>query len=130
MPAPVYTSFQQYCQELRPTPDEVASMLQDLKRVCVTWKRVSHYLGISPDNVIPWAVGRHVPSQGAARAVWLTWVLICRPGSILTTGDLCTTGRFTKRGNPATAGDRLKLPPKEDILPDDIIPQDGDLSAR
>lgn len=119
-----------FCAAIRPTPDEVAAMVIDIKRVCVTWLRTAHYLGINGDTLRSWVSGRVTPTDGGARAVWLTWILICRPGAIQTTGDLCTSGRFTKRGNPATAGDRLKMPSKEEILPDDIIPQDGDLSAR
>jgi hypothetical protein len=104
-------------------------MIMDVKRVCVTWRCTAHYFGIPHDTLRSWSSGRRSSNIASARAVWLTWVLICRPGSIQTTGDLCTTGRFTERGNPATAGDRLKQLPKE-ILPDDIIPQAGDLAER
>jgi hypothetical protein len=124
------TPFQLFTAALRPSHDEVSAMIMDIKRVCVTWLRTAHYLGINADTLRSWVSGRVPPTQGGARAVWLTWVLICRPGSIQTTGDLCTTGRFTERGNPATAGDRMKHPTKEEILPDDIIPEDGALGPK
>jgi hypothetical protein len=128
MPQPRPTHFQLFAGVLRPSHDEVSAMVRDIKRVCVTWRCTAHYLGVNVDTLQSWTSGRCVPTQAGARAVWLTWVLICRPGSIQTTGDLCTTGRFTARGNPATAGDRLKQIPKAEQLPDDIIPQAGTLA--
>lgn len=55
-----------------------------------------------------WFNGKRSPSAASAKAVFIFWAMICRPGEIETVFDLATCGRFTRRGNPATAGGKLK----------------------
>ena len=70
------------------------------------WKQVCQATGIPRRTLYSWRDGRKHPTPAAARAVWLIWCMICRPGSLQTVFDLSTSGRFTDRdrANPATAG--------------------------
>lgn len=110
-----------------PTQDEVGHMLNDLRDKLGQWSEVSVITGMGTSSLQAWLDGRRNPSKPAARCIWLYWVTICRPGAIETTWDLSTCGRFTKRGNPATAGQRSKRNPKSSPSPDNVTAQDDEV---
>ena len=96
-----------FLRSLQPTPDEVSAMIQDLRaRFDGEWRPVVQCAGVCRKSLYSWVNGDRVPPPSGRRAVWLVWCMVCRPGSIRTTFDLATSGRFTarRRGDPATAG--------------------------
>jgi hypothetical protein len=97
--------YEWFIRAIQPTPDEVASMMIDLCRVCGDWAQVEITTGIPQIVACEWIWGRNRPSFAAAKAIFLYWAILCRPGEIDTVFNLSTCGRFTKRGDPATAGD-------------------------
>ena len=98
---------------LLPVPDEVAAMVCDLRsELGGEWRQVVQATGIAQRTMTSWINGGRKPPPASARAVWLCWCLVCRPGAIQTIYDLATSGRFTDggRGDPATAGTQTRAP--------------------
>ena len=100
--------FEIFSRALQPTPDECALMISDIFRRLGSWEMVEVVTGIPQASLCAWLWGRKDPASAPAKAIFLLWSSICRPGELQTTFDLSTCGRFTKRGNPATAGGKLK----------------------
>lgn len=108
VPNPIPSEYERFLQAIPPTPDEVAMMLADLRRVFGKVGRVSRVLGLPARHLFEMSSNAGRPSRASARLIWIVWSLVCRPGELTTVFDLETCGRFTRRGNPATAGKRLK----------------------
>ena len=107
MPFATLKPWDLFLRAIQPTPGEVASMISDLRaKFQGQWRPVVQCTGIPRRTLCAIKYGTSKPTPGAARAVWLTWCLVCRPGALRTIRDLATSGRFTAgdRGNPATAG--------------------------
>lgn len=102
------TDYERFSRLLYPSADEVSRMLADLRRVLGKYRKVKAVTGASDSSLRKWSSGEVHPGIPSSRLVWLTWCMICRPDEIQTVRDLVTCGRFTKRGDPATAGNRIK----------------------
>ena len=90
-------------------------MLQDLKRkLRGGWRAVALVTGQPVRTLCHWVTVSSKPSRAAARHIWLVWSLLCRPGEVTTVFHLSTCGRFTKRADPRTAGDRFKNRSRKD----------------
>lgn len=100
--------YERFIRAVQPTPNEVAIMLVDLKRTLGDWNQIELVTGIPLKSACEWIWGRKRPSASSTKVIFLFWSLICRPGELETLFDLSTCGRFTKRGDPATAGGKLK----------------------
>lgn len=83
---------------LAPTDGEVRRMLRGLRAVFPELELCA-VLGVSSRTVDSWRRGQHL-SDGARRAVWLTWALILHPSRVRTVFDLATWGRFRKERRP------------------------------
>lgn len=105
------------------TDDEAFCMLCDIKRkLGGPWAAVAQFMGCSEHAIRQWgAKGKMLPS--ARKLIFLSWVLICRPGSCQTFLDVVCWGRTTKRGNPETAGKGFTRHPKSSAL---HVPQPGE----
>ena len=84
---------------LAPSKGEFRSMLADLRRVWPTRREFGAVLGVSSRTIRAWEAGENA-SDGARRAVWLTWALIFHPARLQTVFDLATWGRFRPAEEP------------------------------
>lgn len=98
---------------------ECLAMLRDLQALLGT--RFNAVTGIHHRNYCEWLrPGEAGPSLGWRRAIWLLWVMICRPGSVENLMDIATWGRFSWRhkdkgpgaADPARAGKGVCLNPR------------------
>lgn len=100
--------FELFVRNLQPSADECCVMSCDLHDKLGSWKTFEAITGIPRRTVGAWLSGYRAPTAAACKAVFLLWCMFCRPGELQTAFDVATCGRFTKRGNPATAGGKLK----------------------
>lgn len=86
------------------TLDEVVCMLGDIRHAIGSLTGTARFLDVGLRDVSAWIAGRRKPVSATRRLIFISWLLICRPGIRVTYLDIICNGRTTKRGNPATAG--------------------------
>ena len=78
-----------------PSSTDVQRMIGDLARVVGSQTQVAEFLGTTYRVTAAWCSMERNPSGAARRAIWLLWVILCRPRRRITVGDLLTWGRVS-----------------------------------
>lgn len=98
-PARLSVDWAAIAPALAPSKAELRAMLADLGRIFPARRELGAVLGVPQRTLSAWRRGEG-PSDGARRAIWLTWALIFHPSRVQTVFDLATWGRFRPAEEP------------------------------
>lgn len=107
---------------LRPTLEELNSMIVELSAAVGGTNRLSRMAGIPARTLVAWRDRGRVPSEPARRCVWLLWALLLHPERCRTLYDVATWGRY--RVKPACGLD-TPIPSGPNVKCAESQPQDG-----